>query len=153
MTHRENLEAEQRHHEHDHEPHVHGHDGTRWGRVRHGLSELLGGHSHDAADQVDSALEADASGRRALWISLAVLAVTAGLQAVVVVVTGSVALLGDTLHNLTDAVTAIPLLVAFALARRPPTSRFTYGYGRAEDVFQAEKQQPIGQVFPDGTGG
>ena len=62
------------------------------------------------------------------------LGVTAVLQAVVVAVSGSVALLGDTLHNVADALTAVPLLVAFTLARRPPTKRFSYGYGRAEDL-------------------
>jgi cation diffusion facilitator family transporter len=60
--------------------------------------------------------------------------VTALIQAAVVVLSGSVALLGDTLHNLADALTAVPLLVAFSLARRPPTKRLTYGYGRAEDL-------------------
>jgi cation diffusion facilitator family transporter len=79
-------------------------------------------------------LEADAAGRRALWLSLAGLAVTAAVQAVVVVLSGSVALLGDTLHNLADALTAVPLLVAFRLARRPANNRYTYGYGRAEDL-------------------
>lgn len=69
-----------------------------------------------------------------MWISLAVLAATALLQAVVVALTGSVALLGDTLHNVADAATAIPLLIAFGLARRPANDRFTYGYGRAEDL-------------------
>jgi len=102
--------------------------------VRHALSEAVGGHSHDAADQFDEALEADATGRRALLVSLAGLAVTAVLQAIVVVLSGSVALLGDTLHNVADALTAVPLLVAFTLARRPPTKRLTYGYGRAEDL-------------------
>jgi cation diffusion facilitator family transporter len=118
---------------HGHEHADHDHDGS-WSRIRHAASELFGGHSHDAADQVDQALEADARGRRALWISLLVLAVTALLQAVVVVFTGSVALLGDTLHNVADALTAVPLLVAFWLARRPANDRFTYGYGRAEDL-------------------
>lgn len=61
------------------------------------------------------------------------LLVTAAIQAVVVRLTGSVALLSDTLHNLADACTAIPLAVAFRLGRRPTTRRFTYGYGRAED--------------------
>jgi cation diffusion facilitator family transporter len=98
------------------------------------VSGLFGGHSHDAADQVDEALEADADGRRALYISLGLLAATALLQAVVVVFTGSVALLGDTLHNFADALTAVPLLIAFRLARRPATERYTYGYGRAEDL-------------------
>ena len=62
------------------------------------------------------------------------LAVTAILQGVVVALSGSVALLGDTLHNVADALTAVPLLVAFSLARRAATKRFTYGYGRAEDL-------------------
>src|SRR6478735_527653 len=118
--------------DHNH-PHDHGRGDGWWGRVRHLLSELFGGHSHDAADQIDAALEADARGRRALWISLAVLAVTAGLQAAVVAATASVALLGDTLHNVADALTAVPLLVAFRLARKPAHDRYTYGYGRAED--------------------
>lgn len=134
-------------HEHDHaaagtqdaphhEGHSHGHehgDGL-WSKARHQVSELLGGHSHDAADQIDDALEADAAGRRALFISLAGLGVTAVIQAVVVILSGSVALLGDTLHNVADALTAVPLLVAFTLARRAPTKRYTYGYGRAEDL-------------------
>ena len=120
-------------HDHAHERH-HEHPTRRAGRVRHGLSELLGGHSHNAADQIDDALEANAAGRRALFISLIALGVTAVLQAVVVVLSGSVALLGDTLHNVADALTAVPLLVAFTLARRPANKRFTYGYGRAEDL-------------------
>jgi cation diffusion facilitator family transporter len=122
-------------HEHDHD-HLHEHDhGTSvWSRIGHALSGVFGGHSHDAADQVDEVLEADAQGRRALYLSLALLAVTALLQAIVVVFTGSVALLGDTLHNVADALTAVPLLIAFRLARRPATKRYTYGYGRAEDL-------------------
>ena len=129
------------HHAHDHGHHQdndvdHDHDhNTGWlGRLRHGLSEMVGGHSHDASDQIDSALESNAAGRRALLISLVGLGVTAVLQAGVVVLSGSVALLGDTLHNLADALTAVPLLVAFTLARRPPNNRYTYGYGRAEDL-------------------
>lgn len=67
-------------------------------------------------------------------ISLVGLAATAIVQAIVVMLSGSVALLGDTLHNLADALTAVPLLVAFTLAHRPATKRYTYGYGRAEDL-------------------
>jgi cation diffusion facilitator family transporter len=99
-------------------------------RLRHVLSP----HSHEAADQVDAAMEASAEGMRVLWISLAVLGVTALLQAAVTVLSGSVALLGDTLHNAADALTAVPLGVAFIVGRRPPTRRYTYGYGRAEDL-------------------
>ncbi len=79
-------------------------------------------------------METSAQGMRALWISLAVLGVTALIQAAVAAVSGSVALLGDTLHNAADALTAVPLGVAFILGRRPPTRRYTYGYGRAEDL-------------------
>lgn len=128
-------------HEHALEDHVetpaetaHSHSPGAWTRVRHGISHAVGGHSHDATDQVDSALDASARGQRALLMSLGVLMATALVQSVVVYFTGSVALLGDTLHNFADALTAVPLLIAFRLARRAPTSRFTYGYGRAEDL-------------------
>ncbi|MFF4787125.1 cation diffusion facilitator family transporter [Streptomyces griseorubiginosus] len=125
------------HHGHPHE-HAragvpHGHPHARPG-VRHRLAHLLTPHSHETADKLDSALESSARGMRALWVSLAVLGVTALAQAVVVVVSGSVALLGDTVHNAADALTAVPLGIAFVLGRRAATRRFTYGYGRAEDL-------------------
>ena len=100
------------------------------GRIGH----LLRPHSHHSADKADPALAASAEGMRALWFSLAGLACTAVVQGVVVALSGSVALLGDTLHNATDALTAVPLGIAFVLGRRPPTRRYTYGYGRAEDL-------------------
>ncbi|SHN26532.1 cation diffusion facilitator family transporter [Cryptosporangium aurantiacum] len=92
------------------------------------------GHSHDTADKLDAALEASREGLRTLWISLVLLGSTAAAQAVVVVASGSVALLGDTLHNVADALTAVPLGIAFLLGRRAATRRFTYGFGRAEDL-------------------
>ncbi|MEU6674342.1 cation diffusion facilitator family transporter [Streptomyces sp. NPDC046925] len=126
------------HHDHDHDSgHGHGHapDGAgRLARWRHKAGHVLKPHSHETADKVDPALESSARGMRALWISLAVLGVTAGAQAVIVLLTGSVALLGDTVHNTADALTAIPLGIAFVLGRRAATRRFTYGYGRAEDL-------------------
>ena len=70
---------------------------------------------------------------RTLWRSLVILGLTATVQLVVVVISGSVALLADTIHNAGDALTAVPLAVAFILGRRPPTRRLTYGFGRAED--------------------
>ena len=99
-----------------------------------GLRHALTPHSHDPADKVDSALESSRAGLRALWISLVVLGATAAAQAVVVAYSGSVALLGDTLHNVADALTAVPLGVAFLLGRRAATRRYTYGFGRAEDL-------------------
>ncbi|MEU6101258.1 cation diffusion facilitator family transporter [Streptomyces flaveolus] len=101
---------------------------------RHRLAHLLAPHSHESADRIDPALESSARGLRALWVSLAVLGATALAQAVVVAVSGSVALLGDTVHNTADALTAVPLGIAFVLGRRAATRRFTYGYGRAEDL-------------------
>lgn len=127
-------------HDHGHmhgRTHGHGqHDqpASVWGRIRHGVSDVFGAHSHDAADRVETALEADADGQRALVRSLAILGVTAVVQLVVVGFSGSAALLGDGLHNVADALTAVPLLIAFGLARRPATKRYTYGYGRAEDL-------------------
>jgi cation diffusion facilitator family transporter len=99
-----------------------------------GLRHALTPHSHDSAHRVDPALTASRAGLRALWISLAVLGATAAAQAVVVAMSGSVALLGDTLHNVADALTAVPLGVAFLLGRRAATRRYTYGFGRAEDL-------------------
>ncbi len=59
---------------------------------------------------------------------------TALLQLGVAISSGSVALLADTIHNFADALTAIPLWLAFSLSRRLRNSRYTYGYGRAEDL-------------------
>jgi cation diffusion facilitator family transporter len=116
------------HHDHGHE---HEHSGS--GLVAR-LHHVLRPHSHEAADQVDAVMEGSAEGMRVLWISLGVLGLTALIQAVVTVLSGSVALLGDTLHNAADALTALPLGVAFIMGRRPPTRRYTYGFGRAEDL-------------------
>ncbi|GIF13611.1 cation diffusion facilitator family transporter [Actinoplanes teichomyceticus] len=112
--------------------HQHGHaagqhHGPAWWR-------RLTPHSHDAADKVDPALESSRAGIRALWISLGALGLTAAAQAAVVALSGSVALLGDTLHNVADALTAVPLGIAFWLGRRAATRAYTYGFGRAEDL-------------------
>jgi cation diffusion facilitator family transporter len=123
---------------HDHGPdgrtHDHDDDHDHPGGIRGFLQSVFRPHSHDAADSVDSALEASAEGIRAVKISLVVLLLTAMAQAIVVVVTGSVALLADTIHNFSDALTAVPLWIAFVLGRRAASRRYTYGYGRAEDL-------------------
>jgi cation diffusion facilitator family transporter len=123
-------EHEHGHHADDHGVHDHDHGGGLWHRVKH----IITPHSHDSADKVDSALEASRDGMRALWISLTVLGATAAAQALIVVFSGSVALLGDTLHNVADALTAVPLGIAFWLGRRAATRAYTYGFGRAEDL-------------------
>ncbi|HXB38818.1 MAG TPA: cation diffusion facilitator family transporter [Acidimicrobiales bacterium] len=114
----------------------HGHHGTHAhdGGLRGFMQGFVAPHSHDAKDSLDQALEGSSEGIRAVTISLCVLLATAGIQALVVVASGSVALLGDTLHNGADALTAVPLFLAFRLGRRPPTPRFTYGFGKAEDL-------------------
>ncbi len=91
-------------------------------------------HAHEHFGPSDPTALATRQGVRATWISLGGLGATALLQVVLVAVTGSVALLADTIHNFTDALTAIPLLIAFRLARRPPSRRYSYGYHRAEDL-------------------
>ncbi|MFE7796374.1 cation diffusion facilitator family transporter [Nocardia sp. NPDC057440] len=98
------------------------------------LREIFAPHSHDAADSVDDALEASAVGIRAVKISLGVLGATALVQVLIVAMSGSVALAADTIHNFSDALTAVPLWIAFALGRRAATRRYTYGFGRAEDL-------------------
>lgn len=117
---------------HAHDRDEHGH--IRPTGVRGWLSDFFRPHSHDAADATDLALEGSGEGIRAVKVSLVALGVTALLQLVVVWFTGSVALLADTVHNFADASTSIPLWIAFSLARRPATRRYTYGYGRAEDL-------------------
>ncbi len=115
-------------HEHDHADHHHDHAGVR------GLLASLIGHSHDTGDSIDDAVTADARGIRAVKVSLLVLAATATVQLAIVAVSGSVALLADTIHNFSDALTAVPLWIAFALGGRAATRRYTFGYRRAEDL-------------------
>ncbi|MGH3538803.1 MAG: cation diffusion facilitator family transporter, partial [Pseudonocardiaceae bacterium] len=110
--------------------HGHGHGHGHGWRLPH----LITPHSHDSAEKIDAAMEMSRDGIRALWISLAVLGATAAVQGLVVAASGSVALLGDTLHNVADALTAVPLGIAFLLGRRAATRRYTYGFGRAEDL-------------------
>ena len=89
------------------------------------------GHTHGV---IDPTIASTARGIWAIKWSFVVLALTAAMQLVIVLLSGSVALLADTIHNVGDAVTAIPLWVAFILARRRPSRTFTYGLGRVEDI-------------------
>jgi len=110
-------------HSHDHEDHDHPHDQS------HGY----GGHGHTHG-VVDPSITTSEKGIWAIKWSFVVLFITALIQGVIVWLSGSVALLADTIHNLSDAATAVPLWVAFALSRWKPNKRFTYGYGRVEDL-------------------
>ena len=123
---------------HDHEQihqddnHNHDHNHGLLGQLREAIP-FLHGHSHGEVN-VDAALETSERGIWALKISLIGLGTTALFQVFVVLISGSVALLADTIHNFSDALTAFPLWIACALSRRAASRRFTYGYGRAEDI-------------------
>lgn len=112
---------------HDHHEHKH---------AKGILSKFKGlfDHSHQLVDKIDESMETNELGIRTLKITLIILALTAFLQVIIVLISGSVALLADTIHNFADAATSIPLWIAFALARRGFTQKFTYGYGKTEDV-------------------
>jgi cation diffusion facilitator family transporter len=127
-----------RHHDHDHHrdgdaDHQHLHQHTHRGGVLGAIRHLVAPHSHDHAELIDSAT-ATREGLRTLGVSLGGLGITAVLQVAVLAISGSVALLADSIHNVSDALTAVPIAMAFWLGRRPPNRRYTYGYGRAEDL-------------------
>jgi cation diffusion facilitator family transporter len=120
------------HGDHDHD-HSHEPAAGWWGQLKHLLPWY--GHQHDYADlAADEALHTHEEGIRTVWLALAALTLTTVIQVVIVVISGSVALLADTVHNLGDGLNSIPLLIAFYLARRVATRRYSYGFGRAEDV-------------------
>lgn len=110
---------ETHHHSHD-DDHSEHHDGS------HGH-----GHTHGT---VDPSIVTTEKGIWAIKWSFVVLFIAALIQIVVALFSGSIALLADTIHNFGDAATAIPLWVAFTLEKRKSTKRFTYGYGRVEDL-------------------
>ncbi|MCA9931743.1 MAG: cation transporter, partial [Anaerolineales bacterium] len=119
-----------RNHTHDH-PHDHTHPTG----LRGWFANLFNPHSHDHSDlAADRAFAENEMGIRTVWIALAILLLTSILQLAIVAMSGSVALLADTAHNIGDGLNSIPLLVAFYLARRLPTRRFSFGYGRSEDI-------------------
>jgi cation diffusion facilitator family transporter len=119
------MDASRNHsHKHHHGDHSHDHADGRHG---HGV----GGHTHGS---IDPSIATSARGIWAIKWSFVVLIITALIQVVVVWISSSVALLADTIHNVADATTAIPLWVAFVLARRRRSARFTFGYGRVEDL-------------------
>lgn len=113
----------------DHGHHDHGHQPSLWTRMRH----VVVPHSHDVSQAILTAEEASGRGIRGAWIGLSGMGVTAGVPVAIVAISGSVALLADTVHNLGHLATTIPLIVAFQMGRRP-TRRYSYGHRRAEDL-------------------
>jgi cation diffusion facilitator family transporter len=124
------------HDDHTHDDHGHAHndhDHAHAGGLRGFFGALFHTHSHTSS-RTDRALESSERGIWALKISLVGLLATAIFQVVIVLISGSVGLLADTIHNFADALTAVPLWIAFVVGRRPPTRRYTYGFRRAEDL-------------------
>lgn len=107
---------------------THGH-----GHGAHGHDDEHGAHGHTHG-VIDATIATTDRGIWAIKWSFIILGITALLQIGVVALSGSVALLADTIHNVGDATTAIPLWIAFLLARRKPTKTFRYGLGRVEDL-------------------
>jgi len=133
VHHQAGIPAQKEAHTHDHDhDYDHDHAHGRFGWLIEAIP-FLHGHSHGEV-KVDKAMETSDRGIWALKVSLVGLGVTALFQLVIALLSGSVGLLADTIHNFSDAFTAVPLWIAFALARRPANRRYTYGYGRAEDV-------------------
>lgn len=122
-------EHHHRHDQHDHGGHGHDHGTGVVGWLRQTFA-----HSHDVHEKVDEAMATNERGIWALKISLVGLGLTAIFQVVIVLLSGSTALLADTIHNFGDAATSLPLWFAFALQRRARTRRFPYGFDRAEDL-------------------
>ena len=102
-----------RDHPHDDED-GHQHDRDDGGGHRHGREHHDRGHGHSHG-LVDPSIKRSREGLEAVGWSLAVLAATALAQTLIFVVTGSVALLADLIHNFGDALTALPLGIAFLL--------------------------------------
>lgn len=127
-------------HDHPHSPdHVDGqehhnhHSAGFWGWIRAIFHLRPHSHQHDEL-AADRAFLDNREGIRTIWLALAALTITSLLQIAIVAWSGSVALLADTIHNIGDGLNSVPLLIAFYLARRAATRRYTYGFGRAEDV-------------------
>lgn len=116
-------------HSHGHHGHSHAHRGGILGWLQHTFT-----HSHDVHEKVDDVMETHDRGFWATKVSLILLGLTTIFQLAIFWFSGSVALLADTLHNFGDAANSIPLLVAFWLQRRVRSRRYTYGYGRTEDL-------------------
>ncbi|MGA9139734.1 MAG: cation diffusion facilitator family transporter [Methanocella sp.] len=135
--HRHGIEHDHHSDEHDHS-HDHDHDHHEHGRGILGTVAAvfhIGGHDHDHGSMAgDSALKNNALGVRTIYLAVVLLGLTTVFQIGIYLASGSVALLGDTVHNFGDAINSIPLLFAFWLASRAANKRYTYGYGRAEDL-------------------
>jgi cation diffusion facilitator family transporter len=119
-------------HGHGHGDHDHDHDhgSGLWAKLKH----MLVPHSHDSNEAIQSAEESSKHGVRAAWIGLAGMGATAVLQMFIVAISGSIALLADTLHNVGHAATTIPLIIAFRIGQRAASKKYSYGYRRAEDL-------------------
>ena len=131
--------ADSHSHSHDHQHHHdhHHHHQSNNPLIKLAMALHLPGFTHDHSHHDlagDRAFLDNRLAVRTVWLALIALGLTTALQVVIYIASGSVALLADTVHNLGDALNSIPLLFAFYIARRAANRRFTYGYGRLEDI-------------------
>ena len=125
-------QTENHSHSHDHDHNHISNNQSWWDRI---AAIFHFGHSHNQNNLApDQAFLDNEEGIRTVWLALATLTVTSVLQIVIVLWSGSIALFADTVHNIGDGLNSIPLLIAFYLARRAATRRYTYGFAKAEDV-------------------
>ena len=119
------------HHDHDHSRGPHKQD--LWDRIAESFH--LRRHDHHPGELAsDRAFIDNEEGIRTVWLALAALTLTSILQIIIVVWSSSIALFADTVHNIGDGLNSVPLLIAFYLARRAATRRYTYGFAKAEDL-------------------
>ncbi|MHA2252333.1 MAG: cation diffusion facilitator family transporter [Candidatus Kariarchaeaceae archaeon] len=132
-----NLEYQQDDSSHGHHHHdkINKSRSSKFFQMMKNIITLGHSHDHDHDHSHDFSFDENTDeGIRAVKISFIALMITAILQIVVVIMTGSVALLADTIHNFSDALTSIPLFIAYKLSKRANSKKYTYGYGRAEDL-------------------
>ena len=119
------------HHDHDHGHTLHNQG--LWSQIA-AIFHLYKHDHHHGELASDQAFIDNGAGIRTVWLALAALTLTSSLQIIIVVWSGSIALFADTVHNIGDGLNSIPLLIAFYLARRAATRRYTYGFAKAEDI-------------------
>lgn len=127
---RDNEQPGEHEHLHQEDVHEHGEKAREAHSHDHGSG---GGHGHTHGT-IDPSIAATDRGLWAVKWSFVGLFLTTLIQIVIFYFSGSIALLADAIHNLGDGCTAVPLGAAFILGKRKPSKRFTYGYGRVEDL-------------------
>ncbi len=83
-------------------------------------------HANEAVDRSDA--------YRAIAFSALGLGITGLIELGIALLSGSVGLLSDALHNLSDVSTSLVVFIGLRVSKRPATDTYPYGWGRAEDI-------------------